>query len=78
VDGIYPAGLPVARVSLVERQSDGGFTRVELTPLAPVDRVRHVLVLEPLKAQMPPPPAPEPAASAPLPAKAKGKKGPAP
>jgi rod shape-determining protein MreC len=71
VDGIYPPGLPVARVSLVERQADGGFTRVELAPLASVDRVRHVLVLEPLKAQLPPPPAPE-AASAP--AKGKGKR----
>jgi rod shape-determining protein MreC len=54
----------------VERQADGGFTRVELAPLASVDRVRHVLVLEPLKSQLPPPPAAE-AASAPLKAKAK-------
>jgi rod shape-determining protein MreC len=71
VDGVYPPGLPVARVALVERQADGGFTRVELAPLASVDRVRHVLVLEPLKAQLPPPPATEAAASAPLKAKAK-------
>jgi rod shape-determining protein MreC len=70
VDGVYPPGLPVARVALVERQADGGFTRVELAPLASVDRVRHVLVLEPLKSQLPPPPAAEPA-SAPLKAKAK-------
>jgi rod shape-determining protein MreC len=70
VDGIYPPGLPVARVALVERQADGGFTRVELAPLASVDRVRHVLVLEPLKAQLPPPPAAE-AAPAPLKAKAR-------
>ncbi len=66
VDGIYPPGLPVAKVKLVEKQADGGFTRVELAPLAAVDRVRHVLVLEPLKNQLPPPPAPEPA-SAPKP-----------
>jgi rod shape-determining protein MreC len=63
VDGIYPPGLPVAKVTLVERQADGGFTRVELAPLAAVDRVRHVLVLEPLKNQLPPPPAPEPASA---------------
>jgi rod shape-determining protein MreC len=69
VDGIYPPGLPVAKVKLVEKQADGGFTRVELAPLASVDRVRHVLVLEPLKNQLPPPPVPEPA-SAPV----KGKK----
>ncbi len=66
VDGIYPPGLPVATVKLVEKQADGGFTRVELAPLAAVDRVRHVLVLEPLKNQLPPPPPPEPA-SAPKP-----------
>ena len=63
VDGVYPPGLPVAKVTLVERQADGGFTRVELAPLAAVDRVRHVLVLEPLKNQLPPPPAPEPASA---------------
>jgi rod shape-determining protein MreC len=72
VDGIYPAGLPVATVAQVERQAEGGFARITLTPTAKVDGVRHVLVLEPLKAQLPPPPAPEPAASAP--AKVKGKK----
>jgi rod shape-determining protein MreC len=63
VDGIYPPGLPVARVTLVERQADGGFTRVELAPLASVDRVRHVLVLEPLRNQLPPPPTAEPASA---------------
>jgi rod shape-determining protein MreC len=69
VDGVYPPGLPVAKVTLVEKQADGGFTKVELAPLASVDRVRHVLVLEPLKNQLPPPPVAEPA-SAPV----KGKK----
>jgi rod shape-determining protein MreC len=64
VDGVYPPGLPVAKVKLVEKQADGGFTRVELAPLANVDRVRHVLVLEPLKNQLPPPPVAD-AASAP-------------
>jgi rod shape-determining protein MreC len=71
VDGVYPPGLPVAKVTLVERQADGGFTKVELAPLAAVDRVRHVLVLEPLKNQLPPPPVAEPA---PAPVKGKAKK----
>jgi rod shape-determining protein MreC len=71
VDGIYPAGLAVATVAQVERQAEGGFARITLTPMAKVDGVRHVLVLEPLKAQLPAPPAPEPAASAP----GKGAKG---
>jgi rod shape-determining protein MreC len=77
VDGIYPAGLPVATVTLVERQSDGGFTKVELAPLVPVDRVRHVLVLEPLKNQLPPPPEPDPAAEPAAKGKAKKVKDPA-
>ena len=58
VDGVYPAGLAVARVAQVERQAEGGFARVTLAPDAHVDGVRHVLVLEPLSAQQPPRPAP--------------------
>lgn len=68
VDGVYPAGLPVARVTEVERLAEGGFARVTLAPVAAVDSVRHVLVLEPLKQQLPPPPAPTPAAGAAKPA----------
>jgi rod shape-determining protein MreC len=59
VDGIYPAGLPVARVTGVERLAEGGFARVTLQPVAAVDSVRHVLVLEPLRQQLPAPPAAE-------------------
>lgn len=70
VDGVYPPGLAVARVARVDRQADTGFARVLLTPAAPIDGVRHVLVLEPLAQQLPPPPA---AASAPASAaKARG------
>lgn len=60
VDGIYPPGLPVATVSQVERQAAAGFARIVLKPSAPLDSVRHVMVLEPLSAQLPPRPAPEP------------------
>jgi len=56
VDGVYPPGLPVAQVRLVERRVDTGFARVVLVPLAQPDGVRHVLVLEPLAAQLPPRP----------------------
>ena len=68
VDGIYPAGLAVARVLHVERQAEGGFARITLAPVAATDGVRHVLVLEPLRVQLPPPPTPEAAASAVKPA----------
>ena len=60
VDGVYPAGLAVARVMLVERQAEGGFARVTLAPAAIADGVRHVLVLEPLSVQLQPRPTAEP------------------
>jgi rod shape-determining protein MreC len=56
VDGVYPPGLPVARVVRVDRQADGGFAHVLLEPAAPPDGVRHVLVLEPVGMQLPPRP----------------------
>jgi rod shape-determining protein MreC len=59
VDGVYPPGLPVAKVLEVARRAEGGFARVTLQPAANSDGVRHVLVLEPLSVQMPPPPEPE-------------------
>ena len=58
LDGIYPPGLPVARVMTVERRVESGFARITLTPAANADGVRHVLVLEPLSAQLPPRPEP--------------------
>ena len=62
VDGIYPAGVPVAKVISVDRRVDTGFARIALAPLAEPDSVRHVLVLEPVGIQMParPDPVPEP------------------
>jgi len=60
VDGIYPPGLPVAKVVTVERKGDTGFARIGLATTARPDGVRHVLVLEPVGQQMPA--RPEPAA----------------
>lgn len=57
LDGIYPPGLKVARVEKVDRLAGTGFASIGLAPLASADGVRHVLVLEPLAAQMPPRPA---------------------
>ncbi|HEY4068908.1 MAG TPA: rod shape-determining protein MreC [Burkholderiaceae bacterium] len=53
VDGVYPPGLPVAKVASVDRKNDSGFARILLAPLAQPDGVRHVLVLEPVGAQLP-------------------------
>jgi rod shape-determining protein MreC len=54
VDGIYPPGLSVARVTAVERRAESGFARILLAPSASSDGVRHVLVLEPMALQLPP------------------------
>lgn len=70
VDGVYPPGLPVAKVTAVDRKVDSGFARIALAPTAQSDGVRHVLVLEPLGLQMPPRPEPEPE-----PSKAAARKG---
>lgn len=53
MDGIYPPGLPVARVLRVDRRADSAFAKIVLRPLARLDSARHVLVLEPVGAQMP-------------------------
>jgi rod shape-determining protein MreC len=60
VDGVYPAGLPVATVSSVERRSDSSFARIHCIPLARTQGARHVLVLQPLGDQIPPRPAEDP------------------
>ena len=62
VDGVYPPGLAVATVAKVDRKVDSGFARISLLANARPDGVRHVLVLDPLGAQMPARPQPEPEA----------------
>jgi rod shape-determining protein MreC len=53
VDGVYPPGLPVARVEKVERRVDAVFARIYCVPLGLVSGAAHVLVLAPLTTQMP-------------------------
>lgn len=60
VDGVYPPGLPVAKVTVVDRKIDTSFARIVLEPVASPDAVRHVLVLEPVGTQMPARPEPQP------------------
>jgi len=47
LDGVYPPGLPVAKVAKVERRGDSSFAQVLLAPIAQPDSARHVLVLLP-------------------------------
>lgn len=48
MDGVYPPGLPVARVSEVDRHGESSFMRVRAEPLAQLQGVRHVMILTPL------------------------------
>lgn len=62
VDGVYPPGLPVAKVAKVERRVDTVFARIHCTPMAQVSGTSHLLVLQPVGEWAPPRPEPEPAA----------------
>lgn len=46
VGGLFPAGLPVAQVRAVERNTASGFARAMVEPLAHPERYRHFLVLQ--------------------------------
>jgi rod shape-determining protein MreC len=59
VDGVYPPGLPVARVETVERRVDAVFARIYCVPLAMVAGAAHVVVLDAVTTQIPPRPAPD-------------------
>ena len=66
VDGVYPPGIPVAKVVKIERRADSVFARILCESLARVQGARHVMVLEPVKLSLPgfkdlpPPPQPNP------------------
>lgn len=65
IDGVYPAGIPVARVLRLELPRHTPFARAVCAPLAGVGRHRHILILQ---AVAPVPLAAQPAAAQPLPA----------
>ena len=60
VDGVYPPGLPVARIEKVERRSDAVFARIYCVPLALVAGASQVLVLAPVGLEAPARPEPVP------------------
>ncbi|NPT41841.1 rod shape-determining protein MreC [Paraburkholderia sp. 1N] len=62
LDGVYPPGLPVAKVVRVDKQADTAFARVICLPVAPVRGARQLLVLHYLN-NVPPRPAEEPDAA---------------
>ncbi|MBS0309519.1 MAG: rod shape-determining protein MreC [Proteobacteria bacterium] len=59
IDGVYPAGLSVAKVVQVETKSTDAFARIVCQPVAGVDRNRQLLVLLTEPNQTPRPPAEE-------------------
>jgi len=56
IDGVYPPGLPVARVMQVERNADQIFARITCAPLSGVASHAHVLIVA-ANTAMPPRPA---------------------
>jgi rod shape-determining protein MreC len=73
LDGVYPPGLPVAKVVRVDKQADTAFARVVSLPIAAVRGARQVLVLH-VQDNAPPRPADEPDAAT-VAKDAKAKKG---
>jgi rod shape-determining protein MreC len=65
VDGVYPPGIPVARVDKVERRADSAFAKISCQPLANTVGARHVMLMEPFSVQIPLPAGMESASSAP-------------
>lgn len=47
LDGVYLAGLPVARVTVVARESEYAFARVLATPISGVEHFGEVVLLKP-------------------------------
>jgi len=48
VDGVYPAGLQVAKIEKIERRADSGFAKILCAPKANVLGAKHVMILNPL------------------------------
>ncbi len=48
IDGIFPAGIPVAKVTKIERDAAYPFARITCLPIGGVDKHRHLLILSSL------------------------------
>ena len=53
VDGVYPPGLPVAKIDRIERRAESAFAKIYCTPQALVGGAFHVMVIRPVSAQIP-------------------------
>lgn len=68
IDGIYPPGIPVAKVEKIERDAAYPFARIVCLPVGGVDKYRQLMVLSAV------PKLPERPEAEPLPARLKSKK----
>ncbi len=59
LDGLYPTGLPVGKISAINQQSVGSFVPALVTPSGGVDRAQLLSVLLVDKSRLPPPPMPD-------------------
>jgi rod shape-determining protein MreC len=56
VDGVYPPGLSVARVSRIERRAESAFSKIYCVPQALTTGARHVIVVQPVTTDLALPP----------------------
>jgi rod shape-determining protein MreC len=56
VDGVYPPGLPVARVTRIEHRAESAFSKIYCVPQALTTGARHVIVVQPVTADLALPP----------------------
>ena len=60
IDGLYPPGIPVAKVEKIERDAAYPFAQIICLPLGGVDKHKQLLVLSAMP-RLPERPAPDPA-----------------
>ncbi len=65
VDGVYPPGIPVARVDKIERRADSAFAKISCQPMANTLGALHVMILDPFSVQIPLPASTESTINAP-------------
>ena len=52
IDGLYPQGIPVARVEKIERDAAYPFAHIDCLPLGGVDKYRLLMVLSSIPKQI--------------------------
>lgn len=73
IDGTFPAGLPVAKVSRIERDAAYAFAKISCVPTSGTEQHKQVLVLA-QEAKLPPPPVEVESAAAKLPKQKRARK----